>query len=288
MNTMKSCIRKYVELNNEITLEEVQNKLIKEECIETTNASIRTTLYMVRKELEIKPPIGQVARIIKNYVEGHNNFVTFEEVKNYILNEKHLEISESTIRKILKGVLKKSKGKLKSSGLKQILRDYLSEQNDIITFAQVKDYVRNKKNIEVSDHNLRNTLYFVRKEAGIKIKSTTITEAVRDYFKVHKEEITFAEVKDYILYEIHMEASESSIRNALRIVLEETGRKIKKISIVDVMQEYFKEHKGKVTIKEMKNYILNERNIKVKPNTIKNNFYKLRKEYISNSPNTIQ
>lgn len=284
MCTMTEYVRKYVKQNQAITLEEVKKKLVNETNVEGTYASIKTTLYLVRKEFDIEPTLIQVTKIIQNYVEEHENFVSFEEVRNYILNERRIEITESSIRTILKSVLKESKGKLKRSGLKQILRDYLTEKEGPVTFAEVKDYVLNKRGMNVPDHTLRNTLYFVRKEFGIKIKSTTITEMVRDYCKESKEKVvTFDEVKNYILYETQTKASDSSIKTALRTVQIERGVLVKKINISEIIRNYIKEREGQVTISEMKDYVLNQMNIKTVPSTIECAYYRARKEYIANS-----
>ena len=284
MSTMKEYIREYVKQNKAITIDELANRLSTEKNIMTSYGSIKSTLYVVRKELDIKPPLSEAEIAIRNYVKKHNNCVTFEEVKNYILNKKRIKLTEKTIHEILRRVLKESGGTLRRSGIRQIIREYVIKQNKEVSFSEVKNHVVHVKNIKAKDATIRNTLYFVRKELDVELKSTTLAQVIRDYVKTHENEVTFNEVKNHIWFEKNIRETDASIRSTLRQVLNESGRTIKGTDVAEVIRDYLKQHNGKVTISEVGYYVLVQKNIKTTRKTVESTFYKVRKEFIKAKP----
>lgn len=280
MSTMKQYIREYVRQKNAITLDEVFNLITTEKNIKTSYGSIKSTLYVVRKELYVESPVGEAERVIRKYVKRHNNSVTFEKVKNYILKKKRIKLKEKTICLILRKVLKESKGKLKRDSIREILREYVESKDYIVTFPEAKEYLLKVKKRKATDSTIRNTLLFIRKELGIEYKSITLKEVITEYVQEHQGEVTFNELENYVLNEKQMIVESSSIRAMGRRILAETGRTFSKNTIAELVRDYLKEHNGQVTSKQMQSYIFNETEIKTTNKTIEGTFYRVRKELI--------
>lgn len=280
MSTMKQYIREYVRQKNTITLDELVNRLYTEKNIQTSYGSIKTTLYVVRKELYIEPPLSEAERLIRNYVKRYNNSVTFEQVKNYILKKKHIKLKEKTICQILRKVLKESKGKLKRDSIRQILLQYVESKDYIVTFTEAKEYLLKVKKKKVPDSTIRNTMYFIRKELGIEFKSITLKQVITEYVQEHQGEVTLKELKNYVLNEQQIKVADSTIRIIGREVLAETGRTFTKITVAGLIRDYLKTHNGEVTMRQIKSYIFNETDIKTSNKTIEGTFYRVRGELI--------
>lgn len=159
--------------------------------------------------------MSNMTQEIRDYVKKHDNEVTFDEVENYVLNEKHIITTEKAIRQALFRVLKELGGILKRKGMTQEVRDYIKEHDNEVTFDEVKNYVLNKKHIKVTENAIRQALCRVLKESGGTLKRTGMTQEIRDYVKEHDNEVTFAEIKNYILNEKHIMTTEATIRTAL-------------------------------------------------------------------------
>ena len=99
----------------------------------------------------------------------------------------------------------------------------------------------------------------------------SLTQEVRNYVKKHNNCVTSKEVINYILNEKNIDTTEESIRRILLNVLKETGGVLKKYGygISEEIRNYIKKHGNCVTSKEVVNYILNEKNIDAKEDSIR-------------------
>ena len=115
METISECIRKYVEAHdNEVTPCEVVNYILEEKKFEITEQCIRNKLTSVLKEVggKLKPSpryVGLIQEEIMKYLKN-NNCVTYDEVVDYILKEKRINIIGRKIRNTLCMIVRKSGG----------------------------------------------------------------------------------------------------------------------------------------------------------------------------------
>ena len=112
METISECIRKYVEAHdNEVTSCEVVNYILEEKKFEITEQCIRNKLTSVLKEVggKLKPSpryVGLIQEEIMKYLKN-NNCVTYDEVVDYILKEKRINIIGRKIRNTLCMIVRK-------------------------------------------------------------------------------------------------------------------------------------------------------------------------------------
>ena len=175
---LRAEIRNFViEHNNAVTTQEVQNYILKEKKMKTTPANIRVTLHRVLKETggKLLPSLKSygLRAEIRNYVIEHNNAVTTQEVLNYILKEKKMKTTPTSIRVTLHNLLRETGGKLlpslKPYGLTAEIRNYVIEHNNAVTTQEVLNYILKEKKIETIPASIRCTLHRVLKETGGKL-----------------------------------------------------------------------------------------------------------------------
>lgn len=165
-NSLSNIVRKYYEEHgNVISNEELEKYILCEKKINTSIATIRSTSYRIKKEVNgtIKRKKSEMSlqNTIKAYVESRET-VTLDEVVNYV-RKKGYKNSRKSIYCNLYQVLEKMGKKIEKRGkgetLKDALRVYL-DSTESINRSEVIQYVRNK-GYKNSENTVYSTLYKV-------------------------------------------------------------------------------------------------------------------------------
>ena len=219
-----------------------------------------------------------VEKEVRNYVKEHNNYVSSQEVVNYILHEKNIDTKENYIRKILSKVLKEIGRVRKPYGISKEIRSYVKEHNNCVSSKEVVNYILHEKNMDTTGKSIKSILSKVLQETGGVLKPYGITEEIRSYVKEHNNCVGSQEVVNYILHEKNMDTTENYIKSILSKVLQETGGVLKPYGITEEIRSYVKEHNNYVSSQEVVNYILNEKNMDTTENYIKSMLSKVLQE----------
>lgn len=173
---LENAIKKYVlEHNNYVSNEEVVKYILQEYKMERKKASIKRKLYTVLKETGGKLRENKrvtLKQIICQYVLEHNNYVSENEVVEYVLNL-GIKTTKDSIRITLRNVLKETEGKIKKEkrvSLKQIIYQYVLEHNNYVSRSEVVEYVFSL-GIETTKNSIWGTLRRVLDETGGDMKT---------------------------------------------------------------------------------------------------------------------
>lgn len=173
---LENAIKKYVlEHNNYVSNEEVVKYILQEYKMERKKASIKRKLYTVLKETGGKLRENKrvtLKQIICQYVLEHNNYVSENEVVEYVLNL-GIKTTKDSIRITLRNVLKETEGKIKKEkrvSLKQIIYQYVLEHNNYVSRSEVVEYVFSL-GIETTKNSIWATLRRVLDETGGDMKT---------------------------------------------------------------------------------------------------------------------
>ena len=116
--------------------------------------------------------------------------------------------------------------------LKDEIRNYVQEHNNVVTNVEVIEYIKTKIPIKITEECIRKTLYVVLNDNNGMLKWSGLTEEIRFYLIEKKknqeiENITSADVVKFV-HSKGYNVSEHHVRVTLSQVKKELGIKLKR------------------------------------------------------------
>ena len=147
---------------------------------------------------------------IREYIDK-NTIIFFEDVEEYILEEKKLDVSLYQIDENLKRELIRKKRKSAKNNITNRVRQYVIIHDYEVTNEEVIKFVKSKIST-ARDDIIRILLYRFMKKEGVKLRHKGVSQLVRDYY-YSTDNPTSKEARKYVL-EILPKANINSINVA--------------------------------------------------------------------------
>lgn len=175
---------------------------------------------------------NSIRNTLKTYLKEHEG-VTSKEAIEYIQSECGIDTSKEYIKSSFYNLRKElhyEKIRIQNvNTLKNAIRDYVLEHKNCVSNDEVVEYIIQECERENTKEIIINTLYWVLKETGGKLKKekkVTLKQIIHEYVVEHNNYVSRSEVVEYV-FSLGIETTKNSIWGTLRRVLNETGGELK-------------------------------------------------------------